>query len=283
MAAADMRQVLRVVTWNLWWRFGDWERRMGAIRAILADTAPDVCGLQEVWATDYENQAELIARELGLHCYWAPSPRSDRWQRRIGSADVTIGNAVLSRWPIVGAEVLPLPAGEEPDQGRTALVVAIDSPAGRLPFITTQLNSAPTASAVRCQQVDALAALVAKHTSPSFPVVLTGDFNAQPDSDEVRRLEGHLTAPAVSGQLLVDCWRYAQPPSPGLTWNRNNPHVAATYEPSARIDYVFVGPPDADGIGHVRSVGLIGDSRHNGIWPSDHAGVRVDLAMSAQR
>jgi endonuclease/exonuclease/phosphatase family metal-dependent hydrolase len=136
---------------------------------------------------------------------------------------------------------------------------------------------------VRREQVDVLARLVAKHASPFFPVVLTGDFNAQPDSDEIRRVEGHLTAPAVEGQLLIDSWRYADAHDPGLTWNRNNPHVAATYEPSARIDYVFVGPPGANGLGRVRSVGLIGGRRHDGVWPSDHAGVRVDLALLTER
>jgi endonuclease/exonuclease/phosphatase family metal-dependent hydrolase len=256
---------------------------MDAIRAVLAETAPDVCALQEIWASRDTNQAEFLARELGLHCYSVPSPRSDRWQWRIDIPDVTIGNAILSRWPIVETDAVSLPTGGAPDEGRMALAATIDSPAGRLPVITTQLNSAPHASAVRCEQVVALARLVAKHASSSFPAVLTGDFNAQPDSDEVRRVEGHLTAPAVEGQLLIDSWRYVDGHDPGLTWSRNNPHVAATYEPSARIDYVFVGPPGTNGLGHVRSAGLIGDSSHDGVWPSDHAGVRVDLALPAGR
>ena len=47
----------RVVTWNLWWRFGDWARRFEVIAAELAGLAPDVVGLQEVWATPTENAA----------------------------------------------------------------------------------------------------------------------------------------------------------------------------------------------------------------------------------
>ncbi len=59
----------RVVTWNLWWRFGDWQRRFEVIAAELAAVAPDVVGLQEVWArgsgADSVNAAGLLARRLG--------------------------------------------------------------------------------------------------------------------------------------------------------------------------------------------------------------------------
>jgi hypothetical protein len=55
---------------------------------------------------------------------------------------------------------------------------------------------------------------------------------------------------------LLDTWRNATPGDHGFTWNRRNPHVAATFEPSARIDYVFIGPPGAAGQGHVVSAGL---------------------------
>ncbi len=48
---------MRIVSWNLWWRFGPWEQRREAIAATLAEVGPDVCGLQEVWATPGENLA----------------------------------------------------------------------------------------------------------------------------------------------------------------------------------------------------------------------------------
>ncbi|CAN5598450.1 hypothetical protein BH23ACT3_BH23ACT3_21470 [soil metagenome] len=43
--------VLRVMTWNLWWRFGDWERRAPAIVEVLRQQDPDVVCLQEVGAS----------------------------------------------------------------------------------------------------------------------------------------------------------------------------------------------------------------------------------------
>ncbi len=274
----DRTDTVRVVTWNLWWQFGDWRRRLDAIRQVLAESAPDLLGLQEVWATAERNEAQIVADDLGMYAAWAPSPFPHGWQARLGRSDVTIGNAVLSRWPIESAEFLHLPAhGSRADEGRTAVATVVDAPVGRIPFFTTQLNSAADDSAVRCRQVAAIAALVARHGSDGFPPILTGDFNAQPEADEIRLMEGHLTAPAVPGLLLIDSWRYADPTSPGLTWDRRNPHVAASLEPSARIDYVFVGPPGPAGRGHVRSVRLVGDTARDGVWPSDHAGVQVDL------
>lgn len=273
----DADTSIRVVTWNLWWRFGDWQSRLHAIQEVLAEANPDICGLQEVWAVGDVNAAGLIADRLGMHWAWMASPCPDRWQQRLGRQGVDIGNAVLSKWPIADTADARLPAGDVQDEGRTILFASIRSPAGTVPFFTTQLNSAPGQSAVRCLQVGAVAEFVAARGAGDFPPVLTGDFNAEPGSDEIRLMEGHLTAPAVPGLVLSDAWRYADPPGPGLTWNRANPHVADSLEPSARIDYVFVGLPTSGARGHVRSIRVIGDRPRSGVWPSDHAGVQVTL------
>ena len=105
----------------------------------------------------------------------------------------------------------------------------------------------------------------------------TGDFNTWPDADEIRLLGGYKTAPAVAGQVLIDAWEYADPASPSATWSPRNPFVLA-FDPPVRIDYVFVGPPGPGGLGHVRSVRRVGDGPVDGVWPSDHAAVTVDLA-----
>ena len=273
------RPPTRVLTWNLWWRFGNWRARLDAITAVLAEIQPDVCGLQEVWADPDDNAAGVLAREFGMHWTWTASPVPGRWQRRLGhgGAGIGIGNAVLSRWPIIERADQRLPAGEDPDEGRTVLYAGIAAPAGTIPFFTTQLNSAPHQSALRCEQAVAVARFVAAHASGDHPPVVTGDLNAEPDSDEVRLLGGHKTAPAVPGLVLVDAWRYVDPAAGGWTWDLRNPYVRATLEPSARIDYVLVGYPGAGGRGHVRGVRLVGDRPVGGVWPSDHAGVLAEL------
>lgn len=271
----------RVLTWNLWWRFGDWQARFEAISAVLRETAPDVVGLQEVWARGPVNAAELLARRLGMHWAWVPSPHPERWQRKIGDSSIAFGNAVLSRWPVAGVAHtdLPGPSSGAPD-GRRVLLAALDTPVGRLPFFTTQLSAFPGRSALRCAQVRRVASFVASHSpSSGLPPVVTGDLNAIAESDEVRLLEGFLTEPAVPDLLLVDAWRYAAPSDRGITWARANPHAAVTGEPDARIDYVLVGTPRGAGAAQVLSARVVGDRPRDGVWPSDHAAVVAELRL----
>lgn len=100
---------MRVLTWNVWWRFGPWEQRQKAIVSVLRELRPDVVGLQEVWAGGGENLARWLAQELGMQWTWAPSHAPQRWRQRLGDPTVDVGNAVLSRWPIVDRAVLRLP------------------------------------------------------------------------------------------------------------------------------------------------------------------------------
>ncbi|WP_260868004.1 endonuclease/exonuclease/phosphatase family protein [Streptomyces sp. SAJ15] len=277
---------MRVLTWNVWWRFGAWRERREAIATVLRATRPDVIGLQEVWGDGSENLAAWLAAELSREpgeewaWTWAASEMPDRWRRRVDDDTLDVGNAVLSRWPIVDRDVLRLPTAGGADDGRLALHALIAAPGARVPFFTAHLNQAPYESAVRCAQVAALAEFVASHSGDTaFPPVVTGDFNAVPDSDEIRLLGGFRTAPVVPGQVLVDAWEYADPAAPAVTWDRANPHVAAGFEPSARIDYIHVGLPGPDGLGHVRAVRRTGDAPVSGVWPSDHAAVVADLAL----
>ncbi|MFD1830608.1 endonuclease/exonuclease/phosphatase family protein [Streptomyces desertarenae] len=270
---------MRVLTWNLWWRFGPWERRREAILSVLRAERPDVAGLQEVWARGGENLAQWLAGELGMHWAWAPSDTPEPWRRRVGDPAADIGNAVLSRWPVTAQEAVRLPAPRDRDDGRLALYARVDAPCGPVPFFTAHLHSAPDGSAVRVEQVRVLARFVAaRRGGTAFPPVVTGDFNARPDSDELRLFGGRLTAPAVPGQTFVDAWECAGPAAPPATRDRANPHVAATFEPNARIDYVHVGPPGPDGLGRVTAVRRAGDGPVGGVWPSDHAAVVADLA-----
>lgn len=149
-----------------------------------------------------------------------------------------------------------------------------------MPFFTTHLSSPAHDSALRCEQVRALARFVADHRGDGpVPPVLTGDFKAEPDSDEIRLMSGYKTAPVVPGQVLIDAWRYADPAAPSVTRDAANPFAAEYFEPSARIDCLWVGMPGPGGLGYVRSVRRVGDTPVGGVWPSGHAAVLADLAL----
>jgi endonuclease/exonuclease/phosphatase family metal-dependent hydrolase len=271
---------ITVATWNLWWRFGDWAARLSVIGAVLRQLRADVLGLQEVWAAGGRNSAAILADELGMHWTWTASPRPERWQRRLPEVveHAQIGNAILSRWPILGSAAIDLPHGAAGDQGRVAQSAWIAAPGGTLPFFTTQLDSHPASSAVRVDQVTALAKMVHSAPPAGLPPVVTGDFNASPESDEMRLLEGHLTAPVVPGQVLVNAWRYAPSSDHGVTWDPQNPYVAATGEPAGRIDHILVGLPTPAGAVRVLEVDRFGTRPVRGVWPSDHTGVVARLA-----
>jgi endonuclease/exonuclease/phosphatase family metal-dependent hydrolase len=122
---------LTVVTWNLWWRFGPWRERADAIRSVLVELRPDICGLQEVWADDERNFASELAAQLQMHWVWTRSPEPERWHRRLPGCSAEVGNAILAGWPIHEPAELALPPGSSGDRSRNALVCVVDSPAGR--------------------------------------------------------------------------------------------------------------------------------------------------------
>ncbi|MFH8350184.1 endonuclease/exonuclease/phosphatase family protein [Streptomyces sp. NPDC018045] len=70
--------MIRVLTWNVWWRFGPWEGRRKAILTVVRDLQPDIIGLQEAWAYGGENLAESLASHLDMHWTWAASRAPER-------------------------------------------------------------------------------------------------------------------------------------------------------------------------------------------------------------
>ena len=196
---------MRILSWNLWWRYGPWQRRREAIAATLAEIGPDVCGLQEVWGASEENLAAELAERLGMHWCWAAAA-SER------DGQILLGNAILSRWPIAAQAQPRLPDRRTSAEGRVALHARIDAPGGALPMFTTHLTYGLGRHRSAPQQVRLLAEFVAGQAADcDYPPVVTGDLNAEPGSDELRLLGGLLTAPEAPGLVLVDAWRYADP------------------------------------------------------------------------
>jgi endonuclease/exonuclease/phosphatase family metal-dependent hydrolase len=265
---------LRVLTWNLWWRFGPWEARRPAIAATLARLDADVICLQEVWDDGTVNLAAELAASLGFHHVYGA---------RLDIDEVRFGNAVLSRWPIVGSEVLPLPADEELEELRTCVRADIDGPRGALQVFSTHLNWRFDQSATRQDQVEAICAFIdasRPEGGRAVPPILCGDFNADPDSDEIRMLNGLASTP-VPKLVFHDAWSVAGEASDssdtGATWSNANPYAKLDLEPDRRIDYVFVGWPKAGGVGHVTKATVEGLEPVDGVVPSDHLGVLAEL------
>jgi endonuclease/exonuclease/phosphatase family metal-dependent hydrolase len=95
------------------------------------------------------------------------------------------------------------------------------------------------------------------------PVVVTGDFNAPPDSEPIRIMTQHGLADARTVS--------AEPPyGPDSTWNG---FVAVT--PGRRIDYIFVR---GDGVS-VRRYATLAETYDGVRFPSDHLPVLADVVV----
>jgi endonuclease/exonuclease/phosphatase family metal-dependent hydrolase len=263
---------LRVMTWNLWWRFGPWEARQPAIVATLRRVDADVYCFQEVWETrDGESQVATIAEALGYEFAAAAGLGLDL-------APESLGNAIVSRWPIRASEsrLLPAPAGF--DEMRVVLRAEIEGPRGSIEVFCTHLNWRLDQSHVRQQQLRAVCELIAETKDQrTYPPILCGDLNAEPMSDEIRILTGLAAAP-VPKLVFFDSWAAAGDGGPGYTWSQTNPFTALDPEPRhARIDYVLVGYPQEGAAGEPVACRVAGDEPAVGVYPSDHYGVVTEL------
>ena len=259
---------LTALSWNLWWRFGPWEQRYPRILSVLRELSPDLVGLQEVWRDGDACQAQLLAEELGYSYAYTGASQINR---------IDFGNAILSRWPISESESYPLTSVPSNDGSRNCrlLRARVEGPRGALDVYSTHLSYLPFESGYRQLQVRDICRIVAEQSS-ELPPILTGDFNAVPDSDEMRLLTG-LSAPPVPGTVFYDAWQVAKAHAPGYTWHRGNPYTAAALEPDRRLDYVFVGRPTSTGAGHVKDCWLVATEAVDGIFASDHYGVAARI------
>jgi endonuclease/exonuclease/phosphatase family metal-dependent hydrolase len=263
-----VQTTLTALSWNLWWRFGPWEERYSRIVEVLREVNPDVVGLQEVWQDSETCQAQNLADELGYSFAYTGASQIN---------GIDFGNALLSRWPILQTESYPLTSVPSNDGSRNCRLIwaRVEGPRGPVDIYSTHLSYLPFESSYRQLQVRDICDLVASHIS-EVPPILMGDFNAVPESDEIRILTG-LTAPQVPGQVFYDAWQVDRAHDPGYTWTRANPYTAAALEPDRRLDYVFVGRPTASGVGHVKRCRLIGTEEVEGMFPSDHYGVVAEI------
>ncbi len=264
--------MLKVLTLNLWNDQGPYERRRELVREWIARLDPDVIGFQEVLrgdgvdtARDQVPDAYHVEFAAAIPFWLAP--------------DKKFGNAVASRWPVTDSEILELPG--ERDELRVALNVTIDAPFGPLSFTSTHLNFKLHHGYVRERQVSALCDFVLRRRPrDGFPPILVGDFNAEPDSTEIRYASGFHSLDARSVQFF-DAWRVAGDGSAGYTWSNRNDYARIALEPERRIDYVFVGYPvrvgEHYGLGHVERCEVVCNHERDGVWPTDHFGVYAEL------
>jgi endonuclease/exonuclease/phosphatase family metal-dependent hydrolase len=258
---------MRVATWNVWGRYGDWEQRQAGIEDTLLEAAPDLVCLVEAWSTPEGSQPERVAAQLGYdHQFFEGDWQQDGWVSGIG---------LVSRWPIATRQRRLLRDERGGGTGE-ALYALIEGERGPIQLIIVALDYPLDGSAVRQGQVRQLAAFITEATRRRHPTVLCGDFNAGPDSDEMRMLTGKA-ATAAEGLVFYDAWEIAGDGTPGHTWSNANELAAVAMYPDRRFDYVLSAWPRRGAAGHPTGCRLLGVLPPKEPQLSDHYGVVADL------
>lgn len=179
-----------------------------AIAKVISESGAGLVGVQEVDVHTRRagvglDQAAELARLTGMNFYFAKSIDYDGGD---------YGLAILSKFPILHGETLPLPL--EGGEHRAMGVVTIEpAPGSRMLFATTHLDLKPNN---RVLQVAFIKSYFAKQ---NLPAILCGDFNSTPGSDTIRELDTMFRRSAI--------------PS-GLTFPMN--------KPDREIDFVMFRP-----------------------------------------
>ncbi len=115
----------------------------GRVDAVIDEIGADVLALQEVLRPfDRPDPLRALARRLGMHLAFVVTRMHKRGE---------LGNAVLSRWPLAGAEAIDLTFGRL--ERRAALAVRIADEAAPIRIVSTHLA---LMDRTRTRQVEAL-------------------------------------------------------------------------------------------------------------------------------
>lgn len=255
---------MRVITWNVWGLYGPWREREAAIIATLHDAQPDILVLTESWVKGGDSQCARLAGPLGLphHTFSGVAAQEDE--------AALSGVAVMARWPIQRESSLTF-------GGARVQVTELSGPRGLIQVYGVVMDAWWfDEGQARQHAVRELLTWVGEAQDKGAALIVGGDFNADPDSDEIRMLTGRAAVP-VPGLSFYDAWEVAGAPAPGHTWSNNNPWATQLLWPNRRIDYIFAATLRPGGAGHPRHTALLGTHPVNGTYPSDHYALQADL------
>jgi len=279
-AATRSLDAVKVLTLNLWHDSGPYPARRALVRAWIEELDPDVIGFQEALRSPDFDQVRELLDDMAYHVEFAGAQPFWRDPKRApGTRDATeFGNAIASRWPLSDRDVLSLPdTGDGEMRCALSVTVSAPQPVGSFSVTCTHLHWKFHHSEVRERQVVAACdRVLARRRRDAFPPLLIGDFNAEPESAEIRYVTG-LQSLRGRSVALLDAWRAAGKGGSGITWSNANDYARLNLEPDRRIDYVFAGFPRRDGIGQITHCRVVCNESRNGVWPSDHFGVYAEL------
>jgi len=251
---------LSCLTFNVY-NHADFDARLPAIAAVIREADAAVACLQEV-PTD-----PARARQLAEACGYPHWTRATFLRPDDGWSESLL---VMTRLPLTEAETIDLRPGV-PNCIRARLSLA-----GR-PIDVYDLHLHPRDSELR--QREAAVVLARLALEPGVPALVCGDFNAVPEGKTMATVW-----PALASAFETAVGRHPETTfptplrplsarTPGFSERREAPPRADESEAKAAIDYVLVRRRDFDAL----AARVLGTEPIDGVWPSDHYGLRVEL------
>ena len=268
--------MLRVLTLNLWQRYGEWNDRRFVLIERIKELQPDLVAFYESIKTDeYDQVLDLLGPGFNIAHSKIRDPNG-------------MGISIASRWPFGEMKEIDLNVTPRTDGFPcTTLIAEIIGPEAIL-FVNHFPNWQLNFEYERELQAVKVARLVEEQVGKSIKqVVLVGDLDADHDAASIRFWTGRQSL----GNMSV-CYRYTwesiHPEYSGHTFSPINPLVKNEEVkgmkpfrdwPFRRIDYIFVrfGAHGGNAL-DILTCDRIFDEPINGIWASDHFGLIVDLA-----
>lgn len=270
---------LRILTLNTWKQAGDYPLRLAVMRRGLSALSPDLVLLQEAFRTEEPHpEAADTAAALAAACGLESHPAPGRFKQRPWAGRPVLsssGLAVLSRpgcW-VARADV-ELPSSPAGGDRRLQLGRwAGDSDGNGTGLLVGNLHLSHRAdeTALRARQLAvALEALARGIAAADTPALLGGDFNAPPDHPSLEPLAHGLARYGLTGAPCRSGGRF--PPT--------HPQPARPDRAGRAIDQLWwlasAGGSRALPVCTTRRVLDRPDSA-TGVYPSDHAGLLLDL------
>lgn len=192
--SSDGKRQLTVMTYNIHHANPPSKQETGeididAIVNVIRKENPDLVALQEVDVNTERsgkvNQAAVIAEKLGMHSFFG---------RAIDHDGGEYGVAILSKYPLLEAQVIPLPEDADPKaEDRVIATATVKLPGGlAIRFGSTHLDVRSAEN--RDQQVRAINQMASSNTAP---FIVGGDFNAMPGSSAIAELDKAFTRTCI--------------------------------------------------------------------------------------
>lgn len=217
---------MKIATYNICHcgNYGNWKKgdelpvNIAHTAQMIAEINADIIGLNEVYTIgdreDFCLQEEKLAKLAGYPYYVFAKGKEFEW--------VTIGNAILSKYPILKVKKIAVPAPSEEERNpnekswyedRVLLCVEIEVDGKNVCVISSHFGLNPTEQRNIVKEV-------CKVIEERENVVLMGDFNMLPDNEILSPLYARLKSVAKE--------------------TGNMEYTFASYDPQIQIDYIFV-------------------------------------------